>query len=30
MVKEEFMAQYKIKYSDILDGIVKFVIYTEI
>jgi hypothetical protein len=28
--EEEFMAQYKIKDADILDGIVKFIIFTKI
>jgi hypothetical protein len=28
--EEEFMAQYKIKDAGILDGIVKFIIYTKI
>ena len=27
---EQFMARYTIKYADILDGIVKFVIYTDL
>jgi len=29
-IKEQFMAQYNIKGTGVLDGIVKFIIYTKI